>query len=189
MIDTKGIDYSSIVYKKQDKSFIIHKNKLPYHVPYDSPDYKDLWDHLYEFTKNNPDIVSEEFILPLEEMKNNKKLDINSRTKSIIYGGFIYNINGTDFKFNYNSDDQQNYSDDANMILFQKANGLPLSNINRTGYSIPDNTPISLSFNGDAFLDLYYNGALAHKNRVLKEGKERKLRIEKASTKEELDAI
>lgn len=186
------MDYGDIIHRIDDDSFVIIKNGLPYHVPKNIDEYSEEWKSVSEYAKNNPEKVSVEEgkAITLENLKESKKSSIDYETRNRIYDGFNYVINGLEYHFSYGATDQQNYADDANLILYQKYSRIePISIISRTGYSIPDNNPVSFQFKGDAFLDLYYNGALAHKNKALKEGKERKLKVEKASTKEELDTI
>lgn len=185
------MNFGKIIYRPFDDSYVIIKNELPYHVP-NIEGYEDEWKSVSEYAKNNPEKVSveERKSITLENLKESKKTSIDYETRNKIYNGFNYVIDGLEYHFSYDVIDQQNYADDANLILYQKYSGIePISIISRTGYSIPDNNPVSFQFKGSEFLDLYYNGALAHKNKALKEGKERKLKVEKASTKEELDAI
>lgn len=186
------MDYGDIIHRIDDDSFVIIKNGLPYHVPKDIDEYSEEWKSVSEYAKNNPGKVSiEKKEKPtFESLKESKKSFIDYETRNKIYNGFNYVINGLEYHFSYGATDQQNYADDANLILYQKTSGIEYApTVYRTGYSIPDNNPVSFQFKGSEFLDLYYNGALAHKNKTLKEGKERKLKVEKASTKEELGAI
>ena len=186
------MDYGKIIHRKHDNSYVIIKNGMPYHVTSDIENLKEEWSKVFEYAKNNPEKVIEEIqsYSLLERLKIDKKNSIDSKTASDIYKGFTYKINGIEYHFNYSAEDQQNYADDANSILYQKSLGMAsIHPIAKIAYSIPDNKAIYLSIEGDTFLDLYYNGALAHKNKVLKEGRDRKNKVEMAITKEELDAI
>jgi hypothetical protein len=186
------MNYGNIIHRLNDDSFVITKDGFPYHVPKNVKEFSEEWKSISEYAKDNPEKVFIEEIkeIPFEDLKNSKKSSIDSETRNKIYNGFNYVIDGLEYHFSYGATDQQNYADDTNLILYQKYSGIePISIISRTGYSIPDNHPVFFQFKGDAFLDLYYNGALAHKNKVLKEGKDRKNKVERATTKEELDII
>lgn len=128
-----------------------------------------------------------------------KKLkDIDAETSAAILAGFDYDIDGVSYHFSYDSFDQQNFSDAANVANLIKAGvqGLPQE---REWNAYKNWTPESggiltvLVFDVDAFISLYTGGALYHKATCMTEGAERKKAVADAvarnATVAEIQAI
>lgn len=99
-----------------------------------------------------------------------KILQIDEETSSAITAGFDYEINGKIMHFSYDSWDQQNYADTANAVMLAKSGvaGLPES-VNWNAYDMNGDLE-RIELNGDAFLALYIQGALAHKAHCMEAG-------------------
>ena len=147
--------------------------------------------------KNNAYIIKEnnKFIIKaipepsLEELKEQKIKQIDKETSESILSGFDYTINNTKYHFNYDSFDQQNFTDTANMcqLALSGAEGLPTS-VTWNSY-LEDGTLVQQEFDANEFLDLYVKGAMVHKATRMAVGGQRKAAVQLASTKEELDNI
>lgn len=54
------IDFSSIIHRMFDDSYVITKNGKPYHVyPY-AAEFAELWDEVFAYAEAHPDMVTEE---------------------------------------------------------------------------------------------------------------------------------
>ena len=97
-------------------------------------------------------------------------------------------MNGATYHFSYALDDQQNFSDTANVCLMKQAGmpGLPDS-VTWNAYT-PDGELARLTFDAPGFLALYAGGAMKHKNETMQRGRERKAAVEAATTAEEVEA-
>lgn len=126
----------------------------------------------------------------LEEMKAAKLVQIDAETSAEILAGFVYEIDGVRYRFSYDAFDQQNFADTANVCILKLngAAGLPDSVV-WNSYSIPDGDLVRQTFDAAGFLQLYTDGALAHKNSVMQEGGARKSAVEAATTIEEVEAL
>ena len=126
----------------------------------------------------------------LKEVKAAKLVQIDAETSAEILAGFVYEIDGVRYRFSYDAFDQQNFADTANVCIL-KLNGtagLPDSVV-WNSYSIPDGDLVRQTFDAAGFLQLYTDGALAHKNSVMQEGGARKSAVEAAATIEEVEAL
>lgn len=125
----------------------------------------------------------------LEELKEQKIKQIDKETSESILSGFDYTINNTEYHFNYDSFDQQNFADTANMcqLAISGTEGLPTS-VTWNSY-LEDGTLIQQIFDANKFLELYIKGAMVHKATQMAIGGQRKAAVQSASTKEELDNI
>lgn len=147
--------------------------------------------------KNNAYIIKEnnKFIIKaipepsIEELKEQKIKQIDKETYESILAGFDYTINNTKYHFNYDSFDQQNFADTANMcqLALSGAEGLPTS-VTWNSY-LEDGTLVQQEFDANSFLKLYTFGAMVHKATQMSIGGQRKAAVQLASTKEELDNI
>ena len=126
--------------------------------------------------------------LSLKELKEEKKALIDAETSAAILGGFNYAVDGATYHFSYALDDQQNFSDTANVCLMKQAGmpGLPDS-VTWNAYT-PDGELARLTFDASGFLALYAGGAMKHKNGTMLRGGERKAAVEAATTPEEVEA-
>lgn len=146
---------------------------------------------------NNAYIIKEDgkFIIKaipepsLEELKEQKIKQIDKETSESILSGFDYTINDTKYHFNYDSFDQQNFADTANMcqLALSGTEGLPTS-VTWNSY-LEDGTLVQQEFDANSFLKLYISGAMVHKATQMAIGGQRKAAVQLASTKEELDNI
>ena len=125
----------------------------------------------------------------LEELKADKVSQIDAETSSAILAGFDFTINGTSYHFSYDSFDQQNFSDTANMCQLALAGtpGLP-SSVVWNSY-LPDGTLVQQTFDAQSFLALYTVGAMQHKATQMTIGGQRKAKVWAAQTKEEIEDI
>lgn len=75
----------------------------------------------------------------LDELKAAKKAQIDAETSAVILAGFDYAVDDTTYHFSYALDDQQNFSDTANVCLMKQAGmpGLPDS-VMWNAYTVPD---------------------------------------------------
>lgn len=125
----------------------------------------------------------------LEELKADKVSQIDAETSAAILAGFDYAINGTSYHFSYDSFDQQNFSDTANMCQLALAGtpGLPTSVVWNS--YLPDGTLVQQTFDAQSFLALYTAGAMQHKATQMTIGGQRKAKVWAVQTKEEIEAI
>ena len=78
------IDFSSIIHRMFDDSYVITKNGKPYHVyPY-AAEFAELWDEVFAYAEAHPDMVTEEqpYMPPvptLEELRAAKLVEIVDR--------------------------------------------------------------------------------------------------------------
>ncbi len=140
--------------------------------------------------ETHPEMVTEErpFVPTLEDIKQNKKSLIDAETSAAILAGFNYAVDGVNYHFSYALDDQQNFSDTANVCLMKQAGmpGLPDS-VTWNAYT-PGGELARLTFDAPGFLALYAGGAMKHKNETMQRGGERKAAVEAATTAEEVEA-
>ena len=64
------IDFSNIIHRMFDDSYVITKNGKPYHVyPY-AAEFAELWDEVFVYAEANPECVTEEqpYVPPLPEL-------------------------------------------------------------------------------------------------------------------------
>ena len=147
--------------------------------------------------KNNAYIIKKDdkFIIKtilqpsLKELKEQKIKQIDKEISNTIFSGFDYTINDVKYHFSYDSFDQQNFADTANMcqLAVSGAKGLPTS-VTWNSY-LEDGTLVQQEFNANDFLDLYVKGAMVHKATQMAIGGQRKAAVQSATTKEELDSI
>ena len=91
--------------------------------------------------------------------------------------------------FSYDTFDQQNFADTANVCLMKQSGmpGLPES-VTWNAYTVPGGELERLTFDASGFLALYAGGAMNHKNETMQRGGERKAAVEAATTPEEVEA-
>lgn len=134
----------------------------------------------------------------LEEAKVENLRKVIEETEGAILAGFDYIVDGQILHFSYQYNDQQNFSDTANMATFGKMGvpGVP-ETVTWNGWLIEKDTEgkevdrslVLVTLSNDEFLALYMQGALAHKAKQMTIGSERKGKVEAATTIEELEAI
>ena len=184
------MNYGQIIHRTADDSYVITKNDMPYHVyPY-AGEFAEEWDAVFAYAETHPEMVTEErpFVPTLEDIKQNKKSLIDAETSAAILAGFNYAVDGVNYHFSYARDDQQNFSDTANVCLMKQAGmpGLPDS-VTWNAYT-PGGELARLTFDAPGFLALYAGGAMKHKNETMQRGGERKAAVEAATTAEEVEA-
>ena len=184
------MNYGQIIHRTADDSYVITKNDMPYHVyPY-AGEFAEEWDAVFAYAETHPEMVTEErpFVPTLEDIKQNKKSLIDAETSAAILAGFNYAVDGVNYHFSYALDDQQNFSDTANVCLMKQAGmpGLPDS-VTWNAYP-PGGELARLTFDAPGFLALYAGGAMKHKNETMQRGGERKAAVEAATTAEEVEA-
>ena len=185
------MSYGTITYRSRDDSYVIMKNGVPYHVYPCRAEFAALWDDVDAYAEAHPECVTEEqpYIVTLEDIKRNKLARIDAETSASILAGFDYAVDGTAYHFSYALDDQQNFSDTANICLMKQAGmpGLPDA-VTWNGYTVPGKDLVRLTFDAPGFLALYAGGAMKHKNETMQRGGERKAAVEAATTSEEVEA-
>jgi len=184
----------STVYKRPDGSYVI--NRGLYHVPNEG-DWADLWAEVNTYAKEHPEVVQPEPTPPeptFEEIKTAALSRIDSATSAAILAGFEYTIDGESLHFSYDSFDQQNFADSANVATLSLSGieGLPQSvtwNAYRHYTLETGGELIRLTLDPQAFLALYTSGALAHKAAQMEIGGQRKTAVEVAKTVEEIETL
>lgn len=184
------MNYGQIIHRTADDSYVITKNDMPYHVYPCAGEFAEEWDAVFAYAETHPEMVTEErpFVPTLEDIKQNKKSLIDAETSAAILAGFNYAVDGVNYHFSYALDDQQNFSDTANVCLMKQAGmpGLPDS-VTWNAYT-PGGELARLTFDAPGFLALYAGGAMKHKNETMQRGGERKAAVEAATTPEEVEA-
>ena len=128
-------------------------------------------------------------LMSLEEQKDETRRRIDRETLAAIEAGFVYAVNGANYRFSYDQFDQQNFADTAGACLMAQSGirGLPES-VTWNAYDEAGDLA-RLTFTPAEFLALYAGGALLHKAAKMDEGGTRKLAVDAAATAEELLAI
>ena len=186
-------DLSEIILRG-DGSYVLKRVDLVlgsglYHVPNDG-EWTDMHNVLADYVKRHPEVVQDESAKtpPLEELKAAKKAWIDAETSAAIASGFDYAVGGVTYHFSYDTFDQQNFADTANVCLMKQSGmpGLPDS-VTWNAYT-PGGELERLTFDASGFLAFYAGGAMKHKNETMQRGGERKAAVEAATTPEEVEA-
>lgn len=122
-------------------------------------------------------------LLTLDECKANATKYVNNVTTEGIYKGFDCTINGVLYHFNFDTHDQQNFSDTAIMIN----QGAITDKVDWRVYK--DGVATNVEFTPEQFMDIYVNGAQKYKSDKLIECRCNKIDIAACKTKEELIAL
>ena len=151
------------------------------------------WADVHAYAEAHPEMVTEEGpcvppVPTLDELKAAKKAWIDAETSAAIASGFDYAVGGVTYHFSYDTFDQQNFADTANVCLMKQSGmpGLPDS-VTWNAYT-PGGELERLTFDASGFLALYAGGAMKHKNETMQRGGERKAAVEAATTPEEVEA-
>ena len=128
------------------------------------------------------------------EVKGDAIARIDAATSAAILAGFDYEIGGESLHFSYDSFDQQNFADTANVatLAISGAEGLPTSvtwNAYRNYSAETGGELVRLTLDPQAFLMLYTSGALAHKATQMEIGGQCKAAIEAAESVEAIQAL
>ena len=126
-----------------------------------------------------------------------KIVSIDAETAAAITAGFFYVVDGVTYHFSYDTFDQQNFADTANVALLSQmgGQGLPESVAWNAYKNWQDSKGelVRLTFTAETFLALYTAGAVAHKAARMAEGGSRKeavaAAVARGATIEELEAI
>ena len=126
-----------------------------------------------------------------------KIVSIDAETAAAITAGFFYVVEGITYHFSYDTFDQQNFADTANVALLSQmgGQGLPESVAWNAYKNWQDGKGelVRLTFTAETFLALYTAGAVAHKAARMAEGGSRKeavaAAVARGATVEELEAI
>ncbi len=126
-----------------------------------------------------------------------KIVSIDAETAAAITAGFFYVVDGVTYHFSYDTFDQQNFADTANVALLSQmgGQGLPESVAWNAYKNWQDSKGelVRLTFTAETFLALYTAGAVAHKAARMAEGGSRKeavaAAVARGATVEELEAI
>ena len=126
-----------------------------------------------------------------------KIVSIDAETAAAITAGFFYVVDGITYHCSYDTFDQQNFADTANVALLSQmgGQGLPESVAWNAYKNWQDGKGelVRLTFTAETFLALYTAGAVAHKAARMAEGGSRKeavaAAVARGATIEELEAI
>lgn len=185
----------SFVYVRPDSSYVVKRVDAVwgdglYHVPNEG-EWAEMYSVLVDYVKQHPEVVQDEpaNTPTLDELKTAKKALIDAETSAAILAGFDYPVDGVNYHFSYALDDQQNFSDTANVCIMKQAGmpGLPDS-VTWNAYTMPRGELERLTFDASGFLAFYAGGAMRHKNETMQRGGERKAAVEAAATAEEVEA-
>ena len=186
------MDYGQIIHRTFDDSYVITKNSMSYHVPNEG-EFAEEWAEVRAYAEAHPEcvVVEQPYVPPvptLEELKAAKKARIDAETSAAILAGFDYAVDGVNYHFSYALDDQQNFSDTANVCLMKQSGMLGLPDSVTWNAYTPDDELVRLTFDASGFFALYAGGAMRHKNETMQRGGERKAAVEAATTAEEVEA-
>ena len=187
------MDYGQIIHRTFDDSYVITKNSMSYHVPNEG-EFAEEWAEVRAYAEAHPEcvVVEQPYVPPvptLEELKAAKKARIDAETSAAILAGFDYAVDGVNYHFSYALDDQQNFSDTANVCLMKQSGMLGLPDSVTWNAYTPDDELVSLTFDASGFFALYAGGAMRHKNETMQRGGERKAAVEAAATPDEIAAV
>ena len=187
------MDYGQIIHRTFDDSYVITKNSMSYHVPNEG-EFAEEWAEVRAYAEAHPDcvVVEQPYVPPvptLEELKAAKKARIDAETSAAILAGFDYAVDGVNYHFSYALDDQQNFSDTANVCLMKQSGMLGLPDSVTWNAYTPDDELVRLTFDASGFFALYAGGAMRHKNETMQRGGERKAAVEAAATPDEIAAV
>ena len=145
-------------------------------------------------TTAQPELSEMELLLRAQATKI---VSIDAETAAAITAGFFYVVEGITYHFSYDTFDQQNFADTANVALLSQmgGQGLPESVAWNAYKNWQDGKGelVRLTFTAETFLALYTAGAVAHKAARMAEGGSRKeavaAAVARGATVEELEAI
>ena len=119
----------------------------------------------------------------LSQAKTSKIEAINIETSQKITAGFIYK----GYKYSYDRDDQQNFSDTAVVAQQCVAQGTSRL-VNWNSYNTAGGLVVQ-TFTPTEFLDVYLNGALTHKQTCMLQATTRKDKVQKATSISQVESI
>lgn len=130
----------------------------------------------------------------LDEVKSRIISRIDSYTSASILAGFDYEVKGEVLHFSYDSFDQSNFNQTANIatLALQGIEGIPTTvtwNAYRNYTKETGGELVRIEFTAQEFLGLYVAGASVHKVTQMEIGGQRKAAINACGTKEEMEAL
>lgn len=183
----------------------VKEGGTPYWLPSEGDDYRSperYMDDLGPLPAGAVTTRPEKPTPTLDEAKEAAVARIDKETSEAILAGFEYEMGpGTgsaeSLHFSYDSFDQQNFADSANVALLSlnaspQTEGLPTS---VTWNAYRNHTPegggelVRLTLDPQGFLALYTGGALAHKAAKMEEGGRRKAAVAAAETVADVESI
>lgn len=182
----------------------VKEGGTPYWLPSEGDDYRSPERYTEELGPLPAGAVTTRPEKPaptLEEAKASAVARIDRETSEAILAGFDYEIDpGTgspeSLHFSYDSFDQQNFADSANVALLSlscaKTRSLPVSvtwNAYRSHSPEKGGELVRLSLDAAGFLELYTAGALAHKAAQMEIGGRRKAAVAAAETVADVEAV
>ncbi len=140
------------------------------------------------WTVTDIEFTPEEQAARLAQYKRDRILAIDAETSQSIFAGFTYAVDGVEYRFSYDTLDQINFADTANLCI------LAIQGLSSGDTEIQWKTHtlegelVTHTFTPAEFLTLYTTGALAHKNGLIDDGEVRKVNVEAARTIEQINA-
>lgn len=124
----------------------------------------------------------------LDEAKAEAVVKVDEATSAAILAGFDYQINGQALHFSYDSFDQQNFADSANVAsrALSGEAGLPQS---VTWNAYQNGSLVRLDLGPADFLALYTKGALGHKASCMEAGGQKKAAIAATQSADEVHGL
>ena len=182
----------------------VKEGGTPYWLPSEGDDYRSperYTEDLGPLPEGAVTIRPEKPAPSLDEAKAAAVARIDKETSEAILAGFDYEIDpGTGrpeiLHFSYDSFDQQNFADSANVALLSMSNAKMRSlSVSVTWNAYRDYAPetggelVRLTLDPAGFLELYTGGALAHKAAKMEEGGRRKAAVAAAETVADVESI
>lgn len=121
----------------------------------------------------------------LDNQKRLKLEAIDTETSAAILGGFDHAVQGETLHFSYDQFDQGNFTDAASAATLATMTQQDQT-VTWNAYRA-DGELVRLALNVPEFIDLFTNGALAHKAAKMEEGGRRKAAVMAAVTREEVE--
>lgn len=200
-VNTQGFSYDAMyqtsdgrIYSVADRAFI-NTRSVPENVIKVNCSGEEFKKGVLEWYRDNgfPNVRIAPELLTLEEYKIELLEMTDKQTSERIVAGFEYTVNGTEYHFNFDDNDQKNFSS-----LATTAQALIIANdtestIKWQGWpssvKTADTQPVVFEFTPADFLEFYTTGAMKHLNDCIYAGRTLKEEIRNCSTKEELQAI
>lgn len=124
----------------------------------------------------------------LEEVKAAKLLQIDAETTAAINAGFNYTVPGHgSLHFAFESFDQQNFADAANLANLAVISGNTSQSVNWNAYAAGGEL-VRVALDVMGFVSLYQFAVLSHKGALMEMGGARKLAVAQAASVEAVEA-
>lgn len=186
------------IYSVEDAQFLVARAVTPPEdmiIDVPGGTEADLRTGILEFYQANghPSIIVGDELLTSAELTDRNINKVNAATSEAILAGFDYDIDGETYHFSYDEHDQQNFADKANACLAAASASVATLDADGTGgeaqaiyWNAYDSTGqrVRLQMPIQAFMALYLDGALKHKDDCLLRGEQQKAEILAAAPKE-----